>query len=130
MPTLVTNEPMTWERLQEHPAFREFELSDEWRTWYEGDDPEDDLALLRRCAIDVGNVDSRAKVNLVVLDDLTTFVEFEISPVKGRFGTGCSPRTVYLQIDADPSSDNAPTDEIDDLSISECVASIRRFIAE
>lgn len=130
MPELIANDPSTWKRLQDHPSFMRYEFSEEWRTWYEGDDPEKDLLLLRQCSLELLKHKIDAKFELVVLDDLTTFVDFRIGRIKGQYGTGSTSDSVFVHLDTDPTNNYAFETEVDDLSLSEFVRTVYLFIEE
>ncbi|MFI4851625.1 MAG: hypothetical protein ACIAZJ_21110 [Gimesia chilikensis] len=127
MPELMISDPNTWKHLQDHPAFKKFEFCKEWRTWYEGDNPENDLHLLRQCAIELLKNRPDTKTELVLLDDLTVFVEIRIGGLTGQFGIGISPNTVFVQLDPNPSNCNALATEVDGLSISQFVQTVCQF---
>lgn len=121
---MITTEPSTWNNLTEHPSFLEFRFGENWKEWYEGESPESDLALFRKCALELLDKLPSTTVKLTVLDDLTTFVELFCGTVSGQFGIGCEPETLYLQLDADPSDENAAEVDRDNLRPTEVIEAI------
>lgn len=122
------NDPSTWTEYENHPSFKRYAFADDWRTWYEGNDAQTDLSLLRSCSIELVRSFPQARLELVVLDDLTTFVQFKIGVVEGQFGIGCAPGSVYVHLDANPIDQHAIETEIDDLPGTQLATLICRFL--
>ena len=114
--------PSTWNRFLDHPSFAAFQFGDDWMTWYGGDDPDGDLATLANVATNLLSLMPQAAVELIVLDDVTTFVQIKCGTLDGRFGSGCDDGTCYLYLDSNPSDPGAPElEEIDNLTPGQLV---------
>ncbi len=119
---MITTAPSTWNEFEEHPAFQEFTLSDNWKDWYEGDSPEMDLKLLQKCAMELMEKNPGTMVNLTLLDDLTIFVELSNRVVSGLFGIGCESGSLYLQVDTDTQNVNE-----DNLSVKDLIQIVQQI---
>ncbi len=126
MTELLVNDPTTWTRLEDHPSFKKYDFTNNWRSWYQSDDQED-LVTLKQFAIALKKFNPMVELNIVVLDDLTVFVEFSHLLTVGQFGIGCDDKTVYLSIDSNPDDANAPEAEFDNLSISDFIEYVASY---
>lgn len=126
---MIPTVPSSWINLSEHPSFEIYKFGDNWREWYEGEDPDDDLSLLRECAEQLVHTLPNATVELIVLDDLTTFVRIFCGNLRGDFGIGCQTRTFYLYLDPDPSKQDVLDAELDNLTRNGVVEMVLKHLA-
>lgn len=126
MTELLVNDPTTWIRFEEHPSFRKYDFSDNWQDWYQGN-AQEELETLKQFAISLKKYNPKIELSLVVLDDLTVFVEFSHLLMVGQFGIGCDDETVYLSIDSNPNDTNSSETEIDNLSISDFIEYVSKY---
>lgn len=126
--------PSTWRHYVDHPSIAKFGLVHDWRDWYRDQtgkanpDPDADLSALRRLAERLLREFPGTSVELIVLDDLTTYVTFSRGLVVGQFGLGCGDGTYYCHVEADSSNPRALEEEFDNLSLGKVLDMVARYI--
>ncbi len=126
---MITTEPTTWNNFEDHPSFSEFAFGSGWREWYgELESPEDDLRMLKKCALDLKQAFPEVTVRLTVLDDLTTYVEVANQSLSGIFGNGCESETFFIQFDADADDPLAPDVNQDNLTSQQVIDVFRKLV--
>lgn len=127
---LLTYDPSTWTRLELHPSFAEYRFGSDWESWYEGDDPVADLASLADCASNLVRSVPGIETSLVILDDLTVFVEISTPRKVGQFGIGRGDGLFYVDLDSDPDNETAAELQGDNLSNSQVAVAVGCLLSD